>query len=47
MKNKETLAYIKAHFPNTPTNDVANHLNLSPFQVRSIAKKHNIKKSEK
>lgn len=40
------ITYIKKHFPTNSTNDVASQLNLTPSQVRTIAKKHNIVKNE-
>ncbi|WP_077624767.1 hypothetical protein [Sediminibacillus massiliensis] len=45
MDNREVISYIRKHFPNTATNKVAKHLNISTYQVRTIAKKHNIRKS--
>lgn len=44
MIDERVLSYIKQHFPTTPTNQVAKKLHLSPYQVRSIAKKHRITK---
>ncbi|WP_153722655.1 hypothetical protein [Sporosarcina cascadiensis] len=44
MPSDHTISYIKQHFPTSPTNVVAKAVNLSISQVRTLAKKHNIKK---
>src|SRR5699024_10658061 len=44
MTNTEIITYIKKHFPTTPTDTVAKHVDLSSYQVRTIAKKHGIHK---
>lgn len=47
LEQDTIFQFIKTHYPTMRTTDVAKQLNLSPYQVRSIAKKHNIKKCEK
>ena len=42
--NEETIAYIKQHFSNTPTNSVAETVNLTINLVRSLAKKYQVEK---
>ena len=42
--DEKILTYIKQKFPITPTDKVAKDVQLSTYQVRSIAKKRNIKK---
>src|SRR5690625_3367159 len=44
MNEQQILSYIKKHFPTTPTRLVAKKVNLSLYQVRTIARKHQIKK---
>lgn len=46
MSDEKILAYIEQHFPTTPTEKVAKAVRLSPYQVRTIAKQHNIKKCQ-
>lgn len=46
MNQQHIIQYVINHFPTTTTNEIAVTLNISPFQVRTIAKRHNIKKSE-
>ncbi|MBY0223483.1 MULTISPECIES: hypothetical protein [Sporosarcina] len=46
MPNDQTITYIRQHFPTTPTEVVAEAVNLTISQVRTLAKKHNIKKCE-
>lgn len=46
MSNEEIVTYIKKHFPNTPTDTVAKTIQLSSYQVRTIAKKHIITKCQ-
>ncbi|GKV64862.1 MULTISPECIES: hypothetical protein [unclassified Sporosarcina] len=46
MPCDETISYIKQHFPNTPTSIVADAVNLTISQVRTIAKKYHIKKCD-
>jgi len=38
------VSFIKQHFPTTSTLEVAASLNISVNRVRTIAKKHNVKK---
>lgn len=47
LEQDTIFQFIKTHYPTMRTTDVAKQLNLSPYQVRSIAKKHNINKCEK
>lgn len=44
MPNEETIAYIKQHFSNTPTNSIAEAVNLTISQVQSLAKKYQVGK---
>lgn len=46
MLNESVVTYVKKHFPYEPTSQVATALNLTISQVRSIAKKNNINKSQ-
>ena len=47
MNQGHFIDYIRKHFPTSSTDDIAKHLNLSSFQVRTIAKRNNIVKCEK
>lgn len=44
MNEQQVISYIKKRFPNTPTDYIAKKVNLSSFQVRTIAKNNNVKK---
>ena len=46
MNQGHFIDYIRKHFPTSSTDDIAKHLNLSSFQVRTIAKRNNIVKCE-
>lgn len=45
--NDSIVAFVKEHYPTTPTHSIAKKLNISVYHVRSIAKKNNIVKCEK
>lgn len=47
MNNNPVLSHIMKNFPNTATKVIANELNLTISQVRTIAKRHNVVKCEK
>src|SRR5690625_3759723 len=44
MNERQILSHIRKYFPTTPTHLIAKKVNLSPYQVREIAKNHEIKK---
>ncbi|MEI3609690.1 hypothetical protein [Pseudogracilibacillus sp. SO10305] len=46
MNDPYVIDYIKKHFPNHKTQSVADHLQLTVSQVRTIAKNHRIQKCE-
>jgi|GEM_PF-475601 len=47
MEERKIIKLIQDKFPSNRTIDVAEELNLSPYQVRTIAKKNNIVKCKK
>lgn len=47
MHTYKIVHYIKQFYPSTSTEKVANALHLTPSQVRTLAKKHGIKKCER
>lgn len=47
MDKQYIVNYVKNHFPTQSTQSIANHLQLSVSQVRTIAKNHNIKECKK
>ncbi|HLR41770.1 MAG TPA: hypothetical protein VK067_00865, partial [Pseudogracilibacillus sp.] len=47
MNEDYIITYVKENFPTKPTQAVANHLRLTVSQVRTIAKRYQIKKCDK
>lgn len=45
LKMDERISYIKKFYPITSTKKVADHLNITPSAVRTLAKNNNINKS--